>query len=151
MPNASDVLRRSGAFIATAALLLALSAPWAAERYSLIVRGGTIYDGDGGVPYVGDVAIAGDRIAAIAPRINAKAAREIDARGLAVSPGFINMLAHPEISLLIDGRAQSDLRQGVTLEVMGEMSMGPLSPKMREETPGVSGRPNRVTLASSRL
>ena len=139
MPNASDVLRRSGAFIATAALLLALSAPLAAERYSLIVRGGTIYDGDGGVPYVGDVAIAGDRIAAIAPRINAKAAREIDARGLAVSPGFINMLAHPEISLLIDGRAQSDLRQGVTLEVMGEMSMGPLSPKMREETMAEQG------------
>ncbi len=103
-----------------------------AESYSLILRGGTIYDGSGDAPYVGDVAIQGERIAAVGPGLAGHGEREIDARGLAVSPGFINMLAHPEQSLLVDGRAQSDLRQGVTLEVLGEDSMGPLSPEMKQ-------------------
>ena len=96
------------------------------------IRGGTIYDGSGGAPFVGDVAIEGDRIAAIAPRIAARGAREIDARGLAVAPGFINMLSWATESLIQDGRGQSDIRQGVTLEVMGEgWSMGPLNAAMR--------------------
>jgi N-acyl-D-amino-acid deacylase len=99
--------------------------------YALILRGGTIYDGSGREPFVGDVAIEGDRIAAIAPHIAGRGVREVDVRGRAVAPGFINMLAHPEESLLVDGRAQSDLRQGVTLEVLGEVSMGPLSPGMK--------------------
>jgi len=89
-------------------------------RYTLILRGGAIYDGSGAPPFVGDVAIVGDRIAAVAAKIPGHAAREIDVSGKAVAPGFINTLAHPEQSLLIDGRAQSDLRQGVTLEVLGE-------------------------------
>ena len=133
MSKANDIRHRCGALLALAAMLTTPLPALAAEQYSVIVRGGMIYDGDGGEPYRGDVAIQGDRIVAIAPQITAKATREIDARGLAVSPGFINMLAHPELSLLIDGRAQSDLRQGVTLEVMGEFSMGPLSSMMREE------------------
>jgi N-acyl-D-amino-acid deacylase len=108
----------------------AADAPKSAE-FTMILRGGTIYDGSGGAPFVGDVAIAGDRIVEISPHVAGHGAREIDVKGKAVAPGFINMLAHPEESLLIDGRAQSDLRQGVTLEVMGEDSMGPVSPKMK--------------------
>lgn len=116
-----------------AGILAAASALGAAPgpTYSVVVRNGTIYDGSGKKPFVGDVAISGDRIVAVGPQVRGQGAREIDATGKAVSPGFINMLAHPEESLLIDGRAQSDLRQGVTLEVMGEASMGPLSPKMK--------------------
>jgi N-acyl-D-amino-acid deacylase len=104
----------------------------AAPQYDVVVRGGTIYDGTGGAPYVGDVAVKGDRIAAIAPHIAGRGATEIDAHGKAVSPGFINMLAHPEESLIADGRGLSDLAQGVTLEVMGEDSMGPLTPEMKK-------------------
>ena len=113
-----------------ALLLLGASEP---PRYDIVIRGGTIYDGSGGTPHIGDVAIEGDRIAAIAPRIAGRGRTEVDARGKAVAPGFINMLAHPEESLLVDGRALSDLAQGVTLEVMGEISMGPLSPAMKRE------------------
>ena len=115
------------------AMLLAASASAAPPRYDVVIRGGTIYDGSGTKPYVGDVAIAGDRIAVIAPHIAARGATEIDAHGKAVSPGFVNMLAHPEESLLVDGRALSDITQGVTLEVMGENSMGPLNPVMKAE------------------
>jgi N-acyl-D-amino-acid deacylase len=100
--------------------------------YDVLIRGGTVYDGSGGTPFVGDVAIRGDRIAYVGPHAAQQARREVDAHGKAVSPGFINMLAHPEESLLIDGRALSDLRQGVTLEVIGEDSMGPLSPRMKQ-------------------
>jgi len=116
------------------ALVLAASEGAAATpvSYDVIIRGGTVYDGTGGAPYVGDVAVTGDRIAAIAPHIAATGKTEIDARGLAVSPGFINMLAHPEESLIADGRGLSDLAQGVTLEVMGEDSMGPLTPEMKK-------------------
>ena len=101
--------------------------------YDLIVRGGTIYDGTGAAPVEGDVAVTGDRIVRIAPHITETARTEIDARGKAVAPGFINLLAHPEESLFADGRALSDLAQGVTLEVMGESSMGPLSPAMQKD------------------
>ena len=72
-----------------------------------------------------------DRIAYVGPHAVGKGFTEVDARGKAVSPGFINMLAHPEESLLEDGRALSDLKQGVTLEVMGEATMGPLNPRMQ--------------------
>ena len=104
----------------------------AAPQYDVVFRGGTIYDGSGGAPYQGDVAVNGDRIAAIAPHIAGQGKTEIDARGKAVSPGFINMLAHPEESLIADGRGLSDLMQGITLEVMGEDSMGPLTPEMKK-------------------
>ena len=113
--------------------LLALALVSAAPRpaYDLVIRGGTVYDGSGGVPFKGDVAMRGDRIVAIGSTLPGHGRTEVDARGKAVSPGFINMLAHPEESLFADGRALSDLTQGVTLEVMGELSMGPLSPAMK--------------------
>lgn len=112
------------------ALVLASAAP--APRYDVVIRGGTAYDGSGGKPYSADVAINGDRIAAISAHLPGRGRTEVDARGKAVSPGFINMPAHREESLFADGRALSDLAQGVTLEVMGEISMGPLSPTMRK-------------------
>jgi N-acyl-D-amino-acid deacylase len=116
------------------AAFLAGAAPAAeqAPRYDVVIRGGTIYDGSGGAPFTGDVAIAGDRIAAIGPAIEARGRREIDARGLAVAPGFINMLSWSNESLIQDGRSLSDIRQGVTLEVMGEgWSMGPWNEEMK--------------------
>ena len=112
-----------------APLLLSATAP-ARPAFDLIVRGGTIYDGTGAAPTIGDIAVRGDRIVAVAPHIAGTARRTIDAHGKAVAPGFINMLAHPEESLFADGRALSDLAQGVTLEVLGEDSMGPLTPQM---------------------
>jgi N-acyl-D-amino-acid deacylase len=109
----------------------AFAAPTDATRYDVLIAGGAVYDGSGGPPFVGDVAIQGDRIAYVGPHAPHPARERMDAQGKAVAPGFINMLAHPEASLLIDGRAFSDLRQGVTLEVLGEDSMGPLTPEMK--------------------
>ena len=99
--------------------------------YDVLISGGTIYDGSGAAPYTGDVALQKDRIAYVGPHAPHGARELLDARGKAVAPGFINMLAHPEVSLIADGRALSDLRQGVTLEVIGEDSMGPLSADMK--------------------
>ncbi|MCF2514570.1 amidohydrolase family protein [Sphingomonas sp. G124] len=97
----------------------------------IILRGGTIYDGSGGTPYVGDVTIKGDRIVCVG-RCAGSARQSIDARGLAVAPGFINMLSWAGETLIADGRGQSDIRQGVTLEVMGEgESMGPWNAEMK--------------------
>lgn len=78
-----------------------------------MIRGGTVHDGSGGEPFAADLAIAGDRIVAIGPHLPGRGRTEVDAAGKAVSPGFINMLAHPEESLFADGRALSDLQQGV--------------------------------------
>jgi N-acyl-D-amino-acid deacylase len=121
-------------FLLPFALLLASCtsvAPPAAERYDTVIRGGMVVDGSGGEPFAGDVAVRGDRIVAVAPRIEAGAARVIDARGLAVTPGFINMLSWATESLIEDGAGESDIRQGVTLEVMGEgNSMGPYNEEM---------------------
>ena len=111
--------------------LLALVSATPQPRYDVVIRGGTVYDGSGGAPFAADVAIRGDRIAAIGPHLPGRGRTEVDATARAVSPGFINMLAHPEESLIADGRALSDLAQGVTLEVMGEISMGPLSAAMK--------------------
>ena len=97
-----------------------------APSYDVLISGGTIYDGSGGAAFTGDVGIKGDRIAYVGPHAPGSARERFDAHGKAVAPGFVNMLAHPEVSLLHDGRALSDLRQGVTLEVLGEDSMGPL-------------------------
>lgn len=100
--------------------------------YDLLIRGGTIYDGSGGAPYIGDVGIRGDRIVYAGLPQEASAPRLVDARGLAVAPGFINMLSWSTESLLVDPRGQSELRQGITLEVMGEgWSMGPLTDEMK--------------------
>ncbi|HEU5482262.1 MAG TPA: D-aminoacylase, partial [Sphingomicrobium sp.] len=102
--------------------------------YDVIIRNGTIYDGSGGAPYIGDVLMNGDRVvAAGGPAAKAHGRTEIDAAGLAVSPGFINMLSWSVESLIADGRGLSDTLQGVTLEVFGEgASMGPLNARMRE-------------------
>ncbi len=103
-------------------------------QYDLLIRNGTIYDGSGGAPFVGDVAVNGDIIAAMGQLPDAGGRVELDAKGLAVAPGFINMLSWATESLLEDGRSQSDIRQGVTLEVMGEgHSMGPLNEAMKKE------------------
>ena len=108
--------------------------PAPAPRYDAVIRNGMIYDGSGSAPQKGDVAIAGDRIAAVGDIGNARGAVEIDANGHAVAPGFINMLSWATESLIIDGRSQSDIHQGVTLEVFGEgWSMGPLSEPMKQE------------------
>lgn len=102
--------------------------------YDLIIRGGTIFDGSGHPPVPGDLAIRGDRIVAVGNVGPIGALREVDARGLAVAPGFINMLSWATTSLLVDGRSQSDIRQGVTLEVFGEgWSMGPLNERMKRD------------------
>ena len=103
-------------------------------NYDIIIKNGTIYDGSGNKPYKADLGIIGDSIAFIGNLSNSKAKTEIDASGLAVSPGFINMLSWANVSLIQDGKSQSDIRQGVTLEVMGEgWSMGPYNDKMKEE------------------
>ncbi|MCK4990257.1 MAG: D-aminoacylase [Bacteroidales bacterium] len=103
-------------------------------EYDLILRNGTIYDGSGSTPIVGDIAINGDTIAAIGDLKSASGKIEVDAGELAVAPGFINMLSWAGESLIEDGRSQSNIRQGVTLEVMGEgWSAGPLNPSMKKE------------------
>ena len=105
-----------------------------AETFDVIIRGGTLYDGSGAAPVVGDLAISGDTIAAIGSLEDAEGRTEIDARGLAVAPGFINMLSWATDSLIADGRSQGDIRQGVTLEVFGEgWSYGPLDDELKEE------------------
>lgn len=110
--------------------------------YDLVLRGGTIHDGSGNQPWTGDVAISGDTIVALAPRVADRGAHEIDVAGLVVSPGFINMMSWAPETLIEDGRSLSDVLQGVTLEVMGEgTSMGPLSESMSEamEADGIAG------------
>src|ERR1044071_8335220 len=89
---------------------LAISASAAPPRpaaYDVVIRGGTIYDGSGAAPYRGDVGIKGDRIAFVGRRLAGRGAREVDARGLAVAPGFVNMLSWSNESLIADGRSQS--------------------------------------------
>ncbi|MBR9989614.1 MAG: D-aminoacylase, partial [Gemmatimonadetes bacterium] len=103
------------------------------QEYDVIIRGGSIYDGSGEAPHVADIAIDGDSIVSIGDLGSATAPLVIDAAGRAVAPGFINMLSWATESLIEDGRSQSGIRQGVTLEVFGEgSSMGPLNDAMRE-------------------
>ena len=116
---------------AVCGLLAACSPP---ASYDVILRGGDIYDGSGGDPFVGDVAIDGDTIVALGDIGDATATIEIDVEGLAVAPGFVNMMSWANESLIEDGHSQSDIRQGVTLEIMGEgNSMGPLNESMKVE------------------
>ena len=101
--------------------------------FDVIIKDGTVYDGTGAEPKQADVAIRGDRIAGIGDFKTAKANTIIDAKGLAVAPGFINMLSWSTVSLIQDGRSQSEIRQGVTTEIMGEgESMGPVNDRVRE-------------------
>src|SRR5437660_1467794 len=100
--------------------------------FDIVIKGGTVYDGTGGEGHVTDVAIRGDRIAGLGDFAKASVKKTIDARGLAVAPGFINMLSWSNESLIQDGRSQSEIRQGVTTEIMGEgESMGPLNDRMK--------------------
>src|SRR5438477_1206310 len=105
------------------------------SQHDIVIHNGTIYDGSGAEPFAGDVAVDGDSIAAVGPGASERGRVEIDVSGLAVTPGFINMLSWATESLIADGRSQSDIRQGVTLEVMGEgWSAGPLNDEMKQET-----------------
>src|SRR5215831_10618345 len=101
------------------------------QSFDIIIKGGTVYDGTGGPPAQADVGIKGDRIAAIGNLNRATAATIVDAKGLAVAPGFINMLSHSESSLIVDPRSLSELKQGVTTQIFGELSMGPLNDQMK--------------------
>ncbi|MBL8977366.1 MAG: D-aminoacylase [Gemmatimonadetes bacterium] len=115
----------------TAALFVAACS---APKYDVIIRGGTVYDGTGAPGVVADVGIRGDSIAAVGDLSAAKVTVEVPATGMAVAPGFINMLSWANEALLVDGRSQSDIRQGVTLEVFGEgESMGPWNDSMKAE------------------
>jgi len=110
------------------------SAALAAENFDVLIRNGSIYDGGGRPPFAGDIGIKGDTITAIGKLADARGRIEIDASGLAVAPGFINMLSWATESLIHDGRSQSDIRQGVTLEIFGEgESMGPLNARMKRD------------------
>ncbi|HEV7395586.1 MAG TPA: D-aminoacylase [Pyrinomonadaceae bacterium] len=118
-------------------LIIASFAPFAAEsrppEFDILIKNGTIYDGTGSAPYPADVGINGDQIVAIGRLTNAIGKTVIDANGLAVAPGFINMLSWSTDSLIEDGRSQSEIRQGVTTQIMGEGdSMGPLSDVMKK-------------------
>jgi N-acyl-D-amino-acid deacylase len=119
---------------AAVAVLLLLAEPARSADYDVVLRGGTIYDGSGQAPFVADLAIQGDRVAAVGDLSSARGKTEIHVAGLAVAPGFVNMMCWGNESLIEDGRSQSDIRQGVTLEVMGEgESMGPLNDRMKKE------------------
>ena len=120
------------AFLAT--LLVSLSVfSQPSQQFDVLIKGGTVYDGSGGEGRVADVAIRGDRIAGVGDFANAQAKLILKAGGLAVAPGFINMLSWSTESLIQDGRSQSEIRQGVTTEIMGEgESMGPVNDRIRE-------------------
>lgn len=114
--------------------LIIIAACTSAPDYDLIISNGKIYDGSGNPPIDADVAVSADTIAAIGDLANATAKLRIDVNGHAVAPGFINMLSWANVSLIEDGRSQGDIRQGVTLEVLGEgSSMGPLTDSMKVE------------------
>src|SRR2546423_2683279 len=113
-----------------APMAVGLAAP--NEKFDVVIKGGMVYDGTGEKPRVVDVAIRGDRIAALGNFSADQAKSVVDARGLAVAPGFINMLSWSNESLIEDGRSQSEIREGVTTEIMGEgNSMGPLNDRMK--------------------
>ncbi|MHC1730108.1 MAG: amidohydrolase family protein [Syntrophobacteraceae bacterium] len=120
----------------TVMLLIFHSAPAGAVKnaeFDVLIKNGVVYDGSGGAPLRVDVGILGDRIAAVGDLREARAGVVIEAGGLAVAPGFINMLSWSGVSLILDGRCQSEIRQGVTTQIMGEgHSMGPFSDEMKQ-------------------
>jgi N-acyl-D-amino-acid deacylase len=99
--------------------------------FDVIIRGGDVYDGTGSPSVHADIGITGDRVTAIGDLKAASAPTSIDAKGLAVAPGFINMLSHSEVSLIVDGRSMGELKQGITTQIFGEFSMGPLNDDMK--------------------
>jgi len=113
---------------------LAVGCDTGAEPHDLVIVGGNVYDGRGGPPVLADIAIDGDTITSVSRPGTVTGRTTVDATGQAVAPGFVNVLSWANESLLVDGRGQSDIRQGVTLEVMGEgWSMGPMNERMRED------------------
>ena len=120
-------------------LIPALHACSNATTYDTIIRNAMIYDGNGGAPYKGDMAINADTIAAMGDLGSSKANKEIDAKGMAVAPGFSNMMGHSEETLFQDNRALSDVKQGVTMEVFGELSYGPLNAKSKKQAQDAEG------------
>ena len=130
--------------LALSALLLS---PWncvaqtssQAASFDVLIKGGTVYDGTGGEARRADVGIHGDRIVAVGDLQNARAGTVVNASGLAVAPGFINMLSHSEVSLIADGRSMSELKQGVTTQIFGESSMGPLTQEMKDRRTAQQG------------
>src|SRR5438552_1397058 len=135
--------RLLAACLALLSLLFAAPTVRAAQpAYDLLIRNGTIVDGSGNPWYRGDVAVRGDRLVAVGRVPKGEAKREIDAKGLVVAPGFIDMHSHSDYLLLEDGHAQSKIRQGVTTEVLVEgRSAGPNQGKLRPRRVTVRGRP----------
>ncbi|HEV2912139.1 MAG TPA: D-aminoacylase [Pyrinomonadaceae bacterium] len=130
--------------VLTVALLLLLPLwPLAGQKppdFDVLIRGGTLYDGTGGAPRRADLGIRGDKIVALGNLSRSSARKVVEARGLAVAPGFINMLSWSTESLIADGRSQGEIRQGVTTEIMGEgWSMGPLNAEMKRQVAADQG------------
>jgi N-acyl-D-amino-acid deacylase len=114
-------------------LLIVVPSCAPAPEFDVVIRGGTLYDGSGSPGVVGDLAISGDTLVALGDLGDARGRQEIDARGKAVSPGFVNLMSWATETMIEDGRAMSDILQGVTLEVMGEGdSMGPIPDSLKE-------------------
>jgi N-acyl-D-amino-acid deacylase len=127
------LMRLLALLLAALALFRPIPTPAQAPAYDVIIRGGTVYDGTGAAGRRVDVGIRGDRIAAVGDLAAGQAPLVIDAGGLAVAPGFINMLSWSTDSLIADGRSQGEIRQGVTTEIFGEgSSMGPLTDEMKK-------------------
>lgn len=125
---------------ALASVLSVLSGCSRGPTYDLVIRHGTVYDGSGQAPVTADIGVMGDSIATIGDLSGARARQSLDATGLAVAPGFINMLSWANEALMADGRSQGDIRQGVTLEVFGEgSSMGPWNDSMKAENRSLQG------------
>lgn len=126
-------------FIFSCLILILFACTGGQRTYDILIKNGHIYDGSGEPAFIGDVGINADTIAALGKLGNAKGIQEINAEGLAVAPGFINMLSWATESLIEDGKSQSDIRQGVTLEVFGEgWSMGPLNESSKKAMQGIS-------------
>src|SRR5262249_6780040 len=112
----------------------------AADAYDVILRGGTVYDGSGKAPRKADVGLRGDKIATVGDLSTATAKTVVDARDLAAAPGFLNMLSWSVDSLLADGQGQSEIRQGVTTEIMGEgWSWGPVNDAIKKRMKAEQG------------
>src|SRR3954464_10551163 len=127
-------MKRLLCVVLSVSTFVALAGAQPSRNFDIIIKGGTVYDGTGSQGRTADVAVKGDRIAAIGDLAKAQATTVIDAKGLAVAPGFINMLSWSTESLIQDGRSQGEIREGVTTEIMGEgFSMGPVNDRLRQQ------------------
>jgi N-acyl-D-amino-acid deacylase len=129
-PQKRNKMRKIFVFVL---LLFFIACKFHHQEYDKIIRNGMIYDGNGGEPFKADIGINADTIAFIGDLSGVSAQISLDAKGMAVAPGFINMMGHSEESLIQDGRGQSDIKQGVTTEIFTEFSMGPLNDKMKKQ------------------